>query len=305
MRLPWRPDRDMGWLAENLWTAARHPGLSLQRISYNVRRFAADQAAAAGYYDYPERIIFLAGMALSGSTWIKNMLARIPGYYTRATPMPFEVAKRQDIQDSAFSRVPRRGYTLFKTHLNPTLSNLDCLKRNGVRKVIVSYRDLRDVVVSDYYRSLEFPDPYDCCGYVDYSKMGKEEAMACSIRRVADHFAPWIRDWMEIAKTATGDYHFVRFEDIKADPRRELQRMLEFYGIRLAGAVVDGMVRGAAGKGRVKDNMEQAKVLPAGFATNFRKGKVGGWKAEFSAANLADARRLLGRDLAELGYEAA
>ncbi|MCK5616914.1 hypothetical protein KAR91_84410, partial [Candidatus Pacearchaeota archaeon] len=73
----------------------RHPSLFLKRITYNIRRFISDVSSSLGYYDYPHRIIFLAGMAMGGSTWMKNLLARIPGYFSRYMPIPRDVAYRQ------------------------------------------------------------------------------------------------------------------------------------------------------------------------------------------------------------------
>ena len=96
-------------------------------------------------------------MALSGSTWIKNLLSQVPGVYTRSTPMPKEISINQNICDSAFSKTPKNTNTLFKTHLNPTQENLDCISRNGVEKILVSYRDLRDISVSLYYRLIDYP----------------------------------------------------------------------------------------------------------------------------------------------------
>lgn len=280
------------------------PGALFQRFMYNMRRFTCDCLCSLGLlYKYPHHIIFLSGMALSGSTWIKNMLARIPGYYTRFSPMPRDIANRQDIVDVAFKRVPQRGYTLFKTHLNPTVSNLECIKQNGVEKIIVSYRDLRDVVVSDYYRNLEFPNPEDVCGFVDCNTMTREEAIDLSIERVHKFFVPWIRGWIKIAQVDPESYHFIKFEDLKNSPHAELKKMLSFYGIDLDDTTVNRIILETQGRGNVKDNIESAKVLPWGYSSNFRSGKIGSWRQEFSSQHIIKARRLLGEILIELGYE--
>ena len=154
---------------------AKHPYLASRRIAYNVRRGTSGILTAFDYYNYPYRIIFLAGMAMSASTWMKNLLARIPGYYTRNTPMPKEVSYYQNICDSAFNNVPKHGYTLFKTHLNPFDENLDCIFNNGVEKVLITYRDLRDVVLSRYYRMIEFPKPLYMGDFIDYNANDKFE----------------------------------------------------------------------------------------------------------------------------------
>ena len=69
---------------------------------------------------------------------------------------PF-IAVKQDITHSAFKYTPSWSYTLFKTHLNPNYKNLEIIKENGVKRVVVTYRDLRDVALSRYHRLLKFP----------------------------------------------------------------------------------------------------------------------------------------------------
>ena len=130
--------------------------LLLVNLRYIIKRF---------FYDiyfifkkkYKYKIIFIAGMPMSATTRVKNMCGLIPGYFTRYSPTPFEVAVNQNISKSTFRYCPSWSYTLFKTHLNPTKTNIDILKKNNVKKIIVPYRDLRDVVLSRYHRLLKFP----------------------------------------------------------------------------------------------------------------------------------------------------
>ena len=106
---------------------------------------------------YKYNIIFIAGMPMSATTYIKNMAGLIPDYKSRLMPMQRNVRNNQDISPSAFLLTPKWSYSIFKTHLNPTMENLNIIKKNKVNKIIVSFRDPRDEVVSRYYRLLEFP----------------------------------------------------------------------------------------------------------------------------------------------------
>ena len=45
-----------------------------------------------------------------------------------------------------------------------------------------------------------------------------------------------------------------------------------------------------------------SEYYPA-LSSNFRSGKIGGWKEEFSKENISKAKKLLGNVLIELGYE--
>ncbi len=272
-------------------------------MGYAARRALADLLCYFGFYNNLPRIIFVAGMALGGSTWIKNLLARIPGVFTRPTPMPHEVAYRQDICDSAFSCFPRRGHTLLKTHLNPSRDNIDCISRNGVEKVLVTYRDLRDVVISHYYRLINFPKDKNAYDYIDYQAMGKEKAIDVLIEHTAKYFIPWIRGWCEVAKKEPRRYCFVKFEELKKDTKGTLQKVLDFYEIKLSDRKVNEMIELAKGKGDMKTNLKKARILPSGYTSNFRSGKINQWREEFTKMQIEKCKKLLGPALIELGYE--
>jgi len=283
--------------------ALRHPGLLSGRIRYNCARFISDNLSAVGCYDYPYRIIFLAGMALSGSTWMQNLLARIPGYYTRYWSLPDDVAYRQDFTDSGFSRIPRHGYTLMKTHLNPTIGNLGCIRRNGVEKVLITYRDLRSVAVSRYCRLAAFPKAKNAFDFIDYRALGKEKALDNSIEVVGSAYVSWIRAWFEIAKQDSDQYHFVKFEDLKKDTKGEFRKVLRFYEIELSDEKVDKIIEMVKGKGTMKQNIMSAKLVPHGYASNFRMGKIDEWQSELSDTQIGRCKELMGDVLIELGYE--
>ena len=269
---------------------------------YGCRRLLADALSRIGYYDYPHRIIFLSGMAMGGTTWMKNLLARIPGYYVRRE-VRNSISFYGDISDSAFNRVPSHGYSLFKTHLPPTQQNLDCLFRNGVEKILVTHRDLRDICVSRYYRLLSDPKRPYAPDYIDYASMEREKALDHSIEAVRRGFVPWIRGWFDLANNNPDIFCFVRFEDLKRDTEREFRRVLAFYGIKLGDAIVRDIVFQAKGRGKLADNLGQARVKPFALSSNFRSGKTGAWKNELTEHQIQRAKELFGEVLIEQGHE--
>ena len=138
---------------------------------------------------YKYNVIFLAGLPMSATTYIKNMVALIPHYKTRLMPMKRSIRVNQDISDSAFMLTPLWSYSIFKTHLNPNQNNLNILKKNKIKKIIVSYRDPRDAAVSRYYRLIKFPKKkYEPNSDVDYNNIPKSEALKHSIEIVCKNF---------------------------------------------------------------------------------------------------------------------
>ena len=295
--------RDFKWFIRNAVLGLSHPRLLSIRLWYNTKRTVANNLFMFKYYNYPYKIIFLAGMPLSATTWMKTLLARIPGYFTRPAPMPQDITYNADICDSAFSYTPRYGYTLFKTHLTPSRENLACLLRNEVKKILVTHRDLRDVAVSRYYRLVDFPKPQDAFDFVDYQMMGREKALNHSIDVIGTEYVSWIRGWLEIARKDPERYHFSKFEELKKDTKGTFLKALNFYGIELSDKKIDEIIEAAKGRKNVKQNMAEFKLLPLAYSSNFRSGKIGGWKDELSDAQIEKCKDLLGPTLIELGYE--
>ncbi len=297
-------ERDVKWWFRKGIVVTSHPGATMQRINYQIRQVVADQLLARiGYYNYPYHIIFLAGMGMGGTTWMKNLLGRIPGYFTRANPMPKDVRYNCNICDSAFSFVPKHGYTLFKTHLISNQDNLDCIMRNGVEKILVTYRDFRDVALSRCHRLIQIPKPRNALDFVDYQAMSFERALDHSLEIVAQVYVPWIRNWRKFAEKQPKCFHFITFEDLKADTKGTFKGALDFYGISLTSEKIDQIVKQSKGRGGMRKNLTAAEILPWGVSSNFRSGKIGDWKNEYSEANIEKAKQLLGPGLIEFGYE--
>jgi len=270
---------------------------------YYVRRNIADILAYFGYYNYPYKTIFLAGMPMSATTWVKNMCARIPGYFSRPMPMPYEIAIKQDIDDSAFNKNPKYGFSLYKTHLNPSKENLDCLRRNKINKIVVTYRDPRDVIISRYYRLLDFPKLKGEPHYADYKKMGKEKSISHSIEVVSIGYINWIRGWIDYQKNNENNCLLIKFEDLRLETISQFQKLLSFYEINLSKEQIDNIVNQSKGKKTVQENMKQAKLLPFGLASNFRKGEIGNWKMEMNQKQIKICKENFSSILMELDYE--
>jgi len=283
--------------------AVKNPNLVMQRLEYGMKRWVADMQYRMGRFNYPYQIIFIAGMPLSGTTWVKNLCGRIPGIFSRSTPIPVDVLYRQDICDSAFKYVPKNGNTLFKTHLNPSEGNISCIKNNGVEKVIVTYRDFRDALLSHYHRLIKFPKPKDAYDYVDYRLMSKEDAISELIRNYSKEEIEWIDGWFTEAAKNTGQYHFVRFEDLKKDVFGEFQKILDFYGIKLESEKITDIINRSRGEKNMEQNMKAAAILPFGISSNFRSGKIGSWREEFSEKNIVQCKEAYGAALIKFGYE--
>ena len=101
--------------------------------------------------------------------------------------------------------------------------------------------------------------------------------------------------------------HFCRFEMLKASPElgnpEEFSKMLEFYEIQLSQKKISEIIEKTRAKGTMVRNLYKVALLPWAFSTNFRSGKTGGWREEFTVNNKKHFKKLAGDFLIELGYE--
>ena len=278
--------KDVNWWLNLFRKILNNPHLILSRFQYNFKRTIFDYFARIGIYKYKYNIIFIAGMPMSATTWIKTMVARIPGYFVRTAPMPYSIASNQDIVKSAFKYTPQNGYSIFKTHLNPTENNIQILLNNRVKKVVVSYRDLRDVSVARYHRLIKIPKTKRDPHYMDYSSMSKEEAINHCIDVIMQDYIFWIEGWFAISKEYKDLVHFCRFEDLIANPIDEFKKILEFYEISLSNEDIVKIVSQTKGKGNMVSNINKGTLQSWAYSSNFRSGKVGSWKSDFSQKNI-------------------
>ena len=114
--------------------------------------------------------------------------------------------------------------------------------------------------------------------------------------------ARWWRDGVEAgleAKRHEGRYLELRYEDLRKEPTAVLPGLLDFLGLDHDDRVVSGLIR--AGE---FDRMKKTKLLgrhrlPEGFV---RKGRVDGWRGDFSGRDRLAFHREAGALLTELGY---
>lgn len=258
-----------------------------------------DLRALVGPSTNRSRIIFVAGYPKSGTTWVENFISRIPGYNPRILAGSDEILRQHNLPVDAFSRIPRYSYSAIKTHIIPNKQNIDNLVKNDVNKVLVMYRDPRDVIVSMYYYILRHNpwEPSDSC-YADYSKMTKVDALSHAMNVIAEDFPSWVRGWRNVAEVRPEiDCLVVRYEDLLRDAVTTFQSILAFYNVKIKQTQFDTLMLASnrtSGKSLLK--------LP-GEKTTKRKGIAGEWEKELNNEQKAILKDKMGDILIELGYE--
>jgi len=246
---------------------------------YYFRYFFNDLLSFLGKNYGGSNIIFVAGYPKSGTTWVENFIANIPGYNSRIIQGPSEIIANHELPINSFDWVPLSGYSSIKTHINPSKNNINILIKNHIKKVVIISRDPRDIVVSNYYHAL-IANPWKSSDsiYLDYKKVSKEEAMLHSFNLVAADFEPWINGWLEVGNNNEIECLFLKYEDLVNNAEIKFKEILAFYNINLSPVKFQRIM--------LEINQDQSKFNPekgnVGQKSTKRKGVVGSWNDEFS-----------------------
>lgn len=269
---------------------------------------ANDVKSALGVYTYPTRKIFVIGLPKSGDAWLHSMMLDLPGFNPRRY-RSLSVKDEQgrfvpryeydNIDESFFDNIPKRGYSAFKFHVRASERNLAILHAQALKWVVV-YRDIRDLCISRYFHYRSAPNSHL---YPIYQRLSLQQALDQSIEIVRDELVPWMQGWRDAARRLEGRICEVRYEDLWTDTAAELERILAFLGIRAP----ESFLRNAAAtkiagaqSGRDADRVEEMRLLRSAAA---RPDGVGDWKAHFSEPLKEQFKKVAGDLLIAQGYE--
>lgn len=268
------------------------------------RRMGLNKRAAAAFlddtlqflhlrrYPYKRKILFVAGLPKSGTTWMAKLLGMLPGYYERTIYDPSRMMKFHDISSLVFELMPHYAHSIIKLHTKYSAENFTVI-RNHLDKFVVLYRDPRDMAVSRYFHVLNEESHRHCQAY---KEMSEEDGLLHSINIVRREFLSWIKDWHEVALAHPEAIVEVRYEELHADVRGTMGRVLSFLEVPCPGGLLERM----AGT-----QMKQPVDLKESLAQHDtrRKGIVGDWRNLFSQKQRDYFKKIAGPLLIELGYE--
>ena len=247
-------------------------------------------------FNYPYKIIFIAGLPKSGTTWVENFISRVPGYTPRTLTGDRGYINNHGIPMDGFQNFPENEYSCIKTHAEPTSKNLEALKANGVEKVIVQYRDPRDVAISRYHHILKNPKQPHEINYADYSNMSFDDGLSHSIEVIKEEYIPWIQNWINIIKEEPSKYCIIKYEDLYDNPVDSFIKVSNFYKLNLTPEQIKTILEDLEFM-KNKFNISSK----AGQKSTFRKGGYNNWKSVFSQTHLdsfSEKKALL----EEIGY---
>jgi hypothetical protein len=286
----------------------------------------------------PDALVLIVGAPRSGTTWLQSMLGSHPDIATPQETDLFEVylkpvVEAWDRQVDVLGRDDgrrRKGLPLILTRdefdratgalVDTTMAAIKAMKPGANVMLEKSPSHSRCVDIVRRYR----PD----AKFIHLLRDGRD-VTASLVAASADWGSFWAPDsvslaarrWVENVQSARGaasspeHYFEVRYEDLRGpDGAAHLQKVFEFCGIALSANEIQATIDDHAFERMQKSEQVSSSLLvggegatvvdakhePAGF---YRRGKVGGWRDEWSVADRRAFASVGGPLLIELGYE--
>jgi len=243
-------------------------------------------------YPYDRKVLFVAGLPKSGTTWMSKLLGMIPGYYERTIYDPSRMMMFHDISSMVFELMPAYAHSVMKLHTKYSTENFEVIK-DYVDKFIIMYRDLRDMTVSRYFHVVNDESHRH---YQLYHQMSQEDGILHSINITGQAYVSWVKDWHEMAQAHPEMIIEVRYEELNADARGTMNKVLSFFNIAADNGLLERM---AATQLKTPVNLKES--LSRGDTK--RKGIVGDWRNLFTQKHKDYFKEMAGQLLIDLGYE--
>jgi hypothetical protein len=238
--------------------------------------------------------LFLVSYFRSGSTWSRFLFGN---FIHQDEPVTFTNMGRlvpiiYDFPDRVLRRLPR----VLKSH--------ECFDPRYPR-VIYIVRDPRDVAVSFYFFNLKvrvIPDGYSMDEFVTRFVAANVVGYADRVGCWQDHVLSWLR-----LRDGRPGFRMVRYEDLLADPAKELTNLAPLLGIEPTPARVERAVQLSSASHMQSLERKQSQQWAATKGTRqdipfVREAKAGGWAKKLSPAAVRTIEQAWGSTMKELGY---
>lgn len=273
-----------------------------KRVAVYARAKEQLRACREGYKtfgtQYPQPILFIAGLPKSGSTWIEKMVSSYEGYHEYLLPA---IAKHElatggshdfEMPTDMFAHL-QQALVLTKMHCHGSINNVEVLESAGINYVVL-HRDLRDVAVSYHFYVQNTPWHPE---HKHHAKANVQEGLHVFANRMLPGYVQWVESW---ACNANPEHSIqIKYEEMLENPVDGMTRIASLFELDHSKETIERIVDAHSFK-KMSGGRTRGESSTTAFA---RKGVAGDWVNHFTP----DLREAFGKQLAEFlikhGYE--
>ncbi len=242
----------------------------------------------------PYKFVWCAGLPKSGSTLIEKIFENLP--YVRLDTSfnriySFEKLDHvHGINEDMFKYLPNTKYTFLKTHTHYT-DNYEKIAIRYNARIIISLRDIRDMLISRYYHILSFENHWL---HKDIKNLDFTKGFIISFSSRENKQSPtsleyyfnWIKNWLTIAKRK--NYLILWYEEYKLNPNAYINKILQY--IEFSNYSAKDIQNTILKENLKKTPLSSSLTKYGREKTTFRKGETNQWKKLFNE-EINDAMR--------------
>ena len=190
---------------------------------------------SAKNYNSPHKLVWCAGLPKSGTTMVEKILNDMPYVQVNMSPIrrysETGIVHPHDICEDMFRYLPKNKYSFLKTHTHYKDTFLELSKKYNAR-IIVSLRDLRDMLISNYFHIMSNPKQWE---YDELKHLNTKEGFKRSLilsndkissQTIIEYYYYWIKNWMTVARD--NNLLVLWFEDYKKDPLNYISNIINY-----------------------------------------------------------------------------
>lgn len=230
--------------------------------------------------------VLIASYPRAGSTWLRFMLFEILTKQSADFESVDKVIAGVGKHFSSPALLPGNG-RLLQTH-EPY--------RVEYKKAVYLVRDVRDVIVSEYY----------FCQRLEFHKDGFENFFHKFLLGQVNKYGFWadhVSSWLDAYNATSIPILLIKFENMRQDPEGTLLEILSFLGVKSDPLVVRRAIENNTVKKMQKKEDKSAKFSNNSNGIRFiSKGGVGNGKQFLSAQQLKHLEQLTEKVLVRLAY---
>lgn len=258
-----RPIKTVTWFLEDI------------KKDYNFKKFNS-----------PHNNVWCAGLPKSGTTLLEKIIDFLP--YVKLNNSILRIYNQENldhehgISNNMFNNLKNNKYTFLKTHTHYEKKYEDIANKNGLR-IIISLRDLRDMLISRYFHILSDKDHWlhnqikdldFTNGFIHSIKTQSKKDSPNAL----NYYYYWILNWHKEAKS--NNYLILWYEDYKKNPLKYINKTLEYLEFSEFSSFEIEKKLSLARKKKIL--LSESLKNYGRSKDTFRKGEVGEWKKYFN-----------------------